>query len=88
MEHFSSSMAQTSGHAAHVQLAIVFACFGVVLTAGYMLWLLKRLFYGEEQAKWKGHLHDAFMWERCLGYAMTIMIIAMGCISFVCHQLL
>jgi NADH-quinone oxidoreductase subunit M len=75
---FSSPMAQTMKDAAGVQCAIVFACTGVVLTAGYMLWLLKRLFYGEEQAKWKGHLSDCLPWERSLGYVMTAMIIAMG----------
>ena len=37
---------------------IIFACTGVVLSAGYMLWLLKRLFYGSGNPRWVGHLTD------------------------------
>jgi NADH-quinone oxidoreductase subunit M len=75
---FTSWMAQMSGHAGAIQVWILFACTGVVLTAGYMLWLLKRLFYGAEQPKWAGHLTDAVGWEKGLSYAMCFMILAMG----------
>lgn len=75
---FSGWMAQMSPNAATVQGWILFSCFGVILTAGYMLWLLKRLFFGPEQAKWKGHLHDILPWEKGLAYAMSIMILIMG----------
>jgi NADH-quinone oxidoreductase subunit M len=77
---FTSWMAQSSPHAAHVQFAICFAAVGVILTAGYMLWLMKRLFYGPIQDKWKGHLTDAKPWhtEQWLAYTMSFMILAMG----------
>jgi len=75
---FTSWMAQMSGHAGAIQFWILFATTGVILTAGYMLWLLKRLFYGVEQPKWAGHLTDAFGWEKGLSYAMSFMILAMG----------
>ncbi|HEY9777637.1 MAG TPA: NADH-quinone oxidoreductase subunit M [Planktothrix sp.] len=75
---FTGWMAQSSVHAGSTQAWILFSTVGVVLTAGYMLWLLKRLFYGAEQPKWKGHLVDAFGWEQGCAYAMSAMIIGMG----------
>ena len=75
---FTSWMAQLSPNAVSIQIWILFACTGVVLTAGYMLWLLKRVFYGAEQPKWAGHLTDAVGWEKTLSYAMCFMILAMG----------
>ncbi len=74
----NSYMAQASEHAFSVQCAIIFATFGVVLTAGYMLWLMKRLFYGAELPKWRHHLTDAFGWEKACAYSMSILIVAMG----------
>ncbi|HEY9886285.1 MAG TPA: NADH-quinone oxidoreductase subunit M [Vampirovibrionales bacterium] len=35
-----------------VQVAAALSTIGVVITAGYMLWLAKRLFYGEAMPKW------------------------------------
>ncbi|HLL89140.1 MAG TPA: NADH-quinone oxidoreductase subunit M, partial [Tepidisphaeraceae bacterium] len=32
----------------------VLACFGVVLTAGYMLWAVQRVFFGPEKPEYKG----------------------------------
>jgi NADH-quinone oxidoreductase subunit M len=32
----------------------VIACFGVVLTAGYMLWTVQRVFFGPEKPEYKG----------------------------------
>ena len=34
------------------QLCVLFSAFGVILTAGYMLWLLQRVFMGPENTKW------------------------------------
>jgi len=31
----------------------VIACFGVILTAGYMLWTIQRVFFGPEKAEYK-----------------------------------
>ena len=32
----------------------VIACFGVVLTAGYMLWTIQRVYFGPERAEYRG----------------------------------
>ncbi len=75
---YTSYTAQLSVSAPLVQAVIALACTGVILTAGYMLWLLKRLFYGPEQPKWVGHLSDATMNERLVGYGLAALILALG----------
>ena len=37
-----------------LQLATLIGTIGVVITAAYMLWLGKRLFFGEEKPQWQG----------------------------------
>lgn len=61
-----------------VRFALVFAATGVILSAGYMLWLLKRLFYGPEQPKWIGHLTDMNCTERLVAVGLSVFIIALG----------
>lgn len=75
---YTSWVAQLSPDAETVRLWIWLAASGVILTAGYMLWLLKRLFYGPEQEKWIGHLTDANPREQALAWSMCVMILALG----------
>ncbi len=58
--------------------SVIFATLGAVLTASYMLWLLRRLFYGEELPKWKGHLSDARPTEKIIAYALCVSIFVLG----------
>ena len=75
---YTSWVTQLGGAAATIKPWIWLACTGVILTAGYMLWLLKRLFYGPMLPKWAGHLTDARPLEQGLAYSMCAMILAMG----------
>jgi len=75
---FTSPMSQAIASSHMVQAWIVFAGLGVILTAGYMLWLIKRLFYGIELDKWKGHLTDATFNERVIAYSLSFSILALG----------
>lgn len=61
-----------------VRFAMWFAATGVILSAGYMLWLLKRLFYGAEQPKWAGHLSDMNCTERFVALALSVGIVVLG----------
>lgn len=79
---FTSPLAQSSLHGAWTQGWIVASCISVVLTAGYMLWLFKRLFYGPEQPKWKGHLYDATFTERFVGATLCALILVFGVTPF------
>jgi NADH-quinone oxidoreductase subunit M len=63
--------------------AILFATTGTVLTAGYMLWLLKRLFFGDQNPdppnpSWLHHLTDARMNEKIVATALTASILFLG----------
>jgi NADH-quinone oxidoreductase subunit M len=58
--------------------AIVLAATGVILSAGYMLWLLKRLFYGPELPKWSGHLSDMKPYEMVVAASFSVFIIGLG----------
>lgn len=63
---------------ADVRPWLIFAGLGVILSAGYMLWLVKRLFYGPEVPKWAGHLSDMTSNEKLVAYSLSFFIIAMG----------
>ncbi len=76
---YSSPMAMPgSEHAPIAQAAVLFATTGVILTACYMLWLLKRLFFGPELEKWAGHLSDARLTEKIVAWSFSILIIGLG----------
>jgi NADH-quinone oxidoreductase subunit M len=57
---------------------IIFACTGVILSAAYMLWLIRRLFYGPENPRWVGHLFDMSANERVVGAVLSFFIVALG----------
>jgi NADH-quinone oxidoreductase subunit M len=60
----------------------VIACFGVVLTAGYMLWTIQRVFFGPEKAEYKGFAEvDAR--EITVLTPLTIMAILLGILPWV-----
>ena len=48
----------SNGSSDLVQISAAFATLGVIVTAGYMLWLNQRVFYGATPEKWSG-LKDA-----------------------------
>ncbi len=75
---YTSPLAHSSLHGAWSQGWIVASALSVILTAGYMLWLLKRLFYGPEQPKWKGHLYDATLTEKFVATTLCALTLLFG----------
>jgi NADH-quinone oxidoreductase subunit M len=75
---YTSPFTTLAGQAALAKGSVMFATTSVILTAGYMLWLLKRLFFGEELPKWQGHLTDARASERVVAWALSIAIFGLG----------
>jgi NADH-quinone oxidoreductase subunit M len=53
------------------------ACFGVILTAGYMLWTIQRVYLGPEKAEYKGY-SDVEPRELTVLTPLTIMAILLG----------
>lgn len=61
-----------------VRAWIIFAGLGVILSASYMLWLVRRLFYGDENPRWGDHLSDMVPHERFVGAVLGFFIIVLG----------
>jgi NADH-quinone oxidoreductase subunit M len=59
-----------------VPMAIV-AAFGVVLTAGYILWLIRRVYLGKERDEYKSY-PDASSRETLILVPMAVLCIALG----------
>jgi len=61
------------------QLATIIGAFGIVITAGYLLWMLQRVFFGPISQKWAdAHLTDASPLEVFYVAAMVAVIIGVG----------
>jgi NADH-quinone oxidoreductase subunit M len=50
---------------------------GVVLTAGYILWMLERVFYREPKAQYEG-VQDADVLEKVSTFAFVVVIMLVG----------
>lgn len=58
---------------------MVIAAIGTVLTAGYMLWMLRSVNFGEPSAEWKDHeFHDIDKFEWMAWAPLVVMTIAIG----------
>ena len=55
----------------------VISCFGVILTAGYMLWTIQRVFFGPEKAEYKG-FPEVDSREIAVLTPLTVMAILLG----------
>ena len=59
------------------QLATILGAFGIVITAGYLLWMLERVFMGPISEKW-AHLTDANPLEMFYVGVMVAVIVGVG----------
>jgi NADH-quinone oxidoreductase subunit M len=58
---------------------MVIAAVGTVMTAGYMLWMLRSVNFGEPSAEWADHdLHDIDKFEWMAWAPLVVMTIAIG----------
>ncbi len=56
----------------------IFAVIGILLSAGYITWMVQRVFFGERDERW-AQLPDAnHWWERVPMAALVIVIVAVG----------
>jgi NADH-quinone oxidoreductase subunit M len=60
-----------------VQLYTILSATGVVLAAGYILWMIQRAFYGPPMEKYNG-VADADILERVYMFAFVAMIMLVG----------
>jgi NADH-quinone oxidoreductase subunit M len=66
-----------TGSFATLPVATICAAFGVVLTAGYLLWMLRRSYWGPLNMKWSW-LTDATALEAFPLVALTVVILFVG----------
>ena len=58
---------------------MVLGAIGTVLTAGYMLWMLQKVNFGEPAEEWAGHdLHDVDRYEMAAWVPLLVSIVAIG----------
>jgi NADH-quinone oxidoreductase subunit M len=58
---------------------MVIAAVGTVLAAGYLLWMLQKVNFGEPQAEWDGKaFHDVDRFEMAAWVPLIVTIIAIG----------
>ncbi len=58
---------------------MVIGAVGTVLTAGYMLWMLQRVNFGEPPEEWSSHeLHDVDKWEMAAWVPLLAGILVLG----------
>jgi NADH-quinone oxidoreductase subunit M len=69
-------MTFTSSYASWPLVTIV-SVFTMILTAAYLLWMLKRVFYGPFNVKWEG-LPDASVREAIPLLALAVLIVIVG----------
>ena len=62
---------------ANAQVYTLIAIVGVVLTAGYILWMLQRVFYGPVLEQYN-HVHDADALEKVYMFALIAVIMLVG----------
>ncbi|MDO8567991.1 MAG: NADH-quinone oxidoreductase subunit M [Dehalococcoidales bacterium] len=67
----------TSTAVAGIQVYTLLAVVGVVLTAGYILWMLQRVFYGPVLEQYD-HVHDADNIDKVYMFALIAVIMLVG----------
>jgi NADH-quinone oxidoreductase subunit M len=58
--------------------ATILGVIGILLTAGYILWMLQRVFFGPPTPRWEGLPDATEWWERLPMAALLAAIIAVG----------
>jgi NADH-quinone oxidoreductase subunit M len=60
----------------------VISCFGVILTAGYMLWTIQRVYFGPERPEYRG-FPDVDQREHVVLWPLAVMAILLGILPYV-----
>jgi NADH-quinone oxidoreductase subunit M len=74
---FVSEYLTFTGSFALIPIPTIFSAFGIVLTAGYLLWMLRRSFFGPLNLKW-AWLPDASLRETVILGSLAAVILFVG----------
>lgn len=78
MAGFVSELLVFLGTAARYTVPTILGVIGIVLTAGYILWMVQRVFFGPRNPRWEGLPDATAWWEQVPMAAMIAVIIAVG----------
>jgi NADH-quinone oxidoreductase subunit M len=56
----------------------IFAVFGILLSAGYITWMVQRVFFGPRNERWASLPDADVWWERVPMAALVVVIIGVG----------
>jgi NADH-quinone oxidoreductase subunit M len=74
-----SILMRSGADPATIRTLAVISCFGVILTAGYMLWTIQRVFFGPEKSEYKA-FPEVDQRELVVLTPLAIMAILLGVI--------
>jgi NADH-quinone oxidoreductase subunit M len=78
MSGFVAELLVFLGSADRFEVPTAFAVFGILLSAGYILWTVQRVFFGPRNPRWD-HLTDTtHWWEQVSMAALVGVIIGVG----------
>jgi NADH-quinone oxidoreductase subunit M len=60
------------------EVATIFAVFGILLSAGYITWMIQRVFFGERNERWASLPDANHWWEQVSMAALVVVIIGVG----------
>ena len=75
---FVSEVTVFLGTFRHHEFLTILAVTAIVLTAGYILWMIQRVFWGELNERWKEIGDATAWWERAPLLAMMTVIVLVG----------
>jgi NADH-quinone oxidoreductase subunit M len=58
--------------------AVLMAIFGVVLSAGYILWMLQRVVFGPVRHEWDGLTDQRYWWEHSVVAVLAVLVVILG----------
>ncbi len=58
--------------------AVIMSIFGVVLSAGYVLWMLQRVLFGPVRHEWDGVTDQHHWWEHTVVIGLAALVILLG----------
>lgn len=74
-----TSILVSGGYATSPQIMVfaIISCFGVILTAGYMLWTIQRVYFGPEKVEYKS-FPEVDQREQVVLWPLAVMAILLG----------
>jgi NADH-quinone oxidoreductase subunit M len=78
MSGFVSELLVFLGSVKSYPIPTLFAVVGILLTAGYILWMLERVFFGPSNPRWAELVDATTWWERLPVVGLIASILAIG----------